>query len=195
MLATVTGELTRSATVTRNLLSYVRSLPRPALEPFDLSEAVRRTVEQVIAPFAEQQVRIQLEPPPGPIPLTGVRAHAVTVVRNLLDNARDAIVSNNRPGWIRIRLVAEDSAWLLEVSDSGGGVREPERAFEPFYTTREVGPGAGLGLVMAKGVMRDLGGRIQLGRGEEGAVFSVRFPRPDATAAILNSEPAVSGGK
>ena len=72
---------------------------------------------------------------------------------------------------------------VLQFSDTGPGIREPERVFDPFYTTKPVGKGTGLGLSAVYGVVQDHGGQITCqNKPEGGALFVVRFPsRPRQT--------------
>jgi C4-dicarboxylate-specific signal transduction histidine kinase len=73
---------------------------------------------------------------------------------------------------------------MLQFSDTGPGVRDPLRVFDPFYTTKPVGKGTGLGLSAVYGVIQDHNGQITCqNKGEGGALFIVRIP-----AAV---EPAV----
>jgi len=78
---------------------------------------------------------------------------------------------------------------VLEFCDSGPGIREPQRVFDPFYTTKPVGKGTGLGLSATYGVVQDHHAQIAChNRPEGGVVFVLRFPVPanvalDAQAA------------
>lgn len=65
----------------------------------------------------------------------------------------------------------------IDVEDHGAGLEDPERAFEPFYTTKPVGEGTGLGLAIAAEVAREHGGSIDVvsTRGA-GARFRIRLP-------------------
>jgi signal transduction histidine kinase len=66
---------------------------------------------------------------------------------------------------------------VLEFADSGPGIREPRRVFDPFYTTKPIGKGTGLGLSATYGVMQDHRGQVTChNRAEGGAVFVLRFP-------------------
>ena len=68
---------------------------------------------------------------------------------------------------------------LVEVSDNGSGLKEEDlgRVFEPFFTTREVGQGTGLGLSVCYGIVREHGGHITARNGEAGgAVFTIELP-------------------
>jgi len=66
---------------------------------------------------------------------------------------------------------------VLHFSDTGPGLRDPERVFDPFYTTKPVGKGTGLGLSAVYGVIQDHNGQITCrNRPEGGALFIVTLP-------------------
>lgn len=66
---------------------------------------------------------------------------------------------------------------LIQFSDTGPGMTEPDRVFDPFYTTRPVGQGAGLGLSMCYGIIQEHGGKISCrNKDEGGAVFMIELP-------------------
>lgn len=107
------------------------------------------------------------------------------VLFNLLTNARDAIVQRalvqgaGAPREITIESRCEESRVVFCVSDTGTGIPEEsmEKIFEPFYTTKEVGRGMGLGLSITYGIVREFGGEIEVSaRPEGGARFTLKFP-------------------
>jgi signal transduction histidine kinase len=66
---------------------------------------------------------------------------------------------------------------MLEFADSGPGLKEPQRVFEPFYTTKSVGKGTGLGLSTCYGIIQQHAGEISChNRAEGGAVFMILLP-------------------
>ncbi len=73
---------------------------------------------------------------------------------------------------------------LLQFSDTGPGIRDPERVFDPFYTTKPVGKGTGLGLSAVYGMIQDHGGQITCqNKPEGGALFVIRLPATMEPAA------------
>jgi C4-dicarboxylate-specific signal transduction histidine kinase len=77
-------------------------------------------------------------------------------------------------------------------SDSGPGIREPLRVFDPFYTTKPVGKGTGLGLSICYGIVQEHRGNIRCYNGPTGgAVFRVELP---AVLAALPTRGAASSG-
>jgi signal transduction histidine kinase len=94
---------------------------------------------------------------------------------NLIDNAIDAVDGH---GNITVRAFAQEGRVLVEVADDGPGIpREAQgRVFEPFYTTKEVGAGTGLGLDVARRIVIAHGGEVSV-RSEPGETkFTVRLP-------------------
>ena len=77
------------------------------------------------------------------------------------------------------------SNWvIIQFADSGPGMREPDRVFDPFYTTRPVGQGSGLGLSVCYGIVQEHGGRISCRNREPGgAVFEIELPALATEAA------------
>jgi signal transduction histidine kinase len=81
----------------------------------------------------------------------------------------------------------EDNSIVLEFSDNGPGVREPDRVFDPFYSTRPVGKGAGLGLSACYGIIREHHGSIVCTNRLEGGT-SIRIELPFAGTRSLAEE-------
>ena len=115
------------------------------------------------------------------------------VVVNLIQNAEAAIaarrdgktlsraIPEKARGEIAVitRRQSEPDRILVEVIDNGSGLKEEDlgRVFDPFFTTREVGQGTGLGLSVCYGIVREHGGHIAARNGESGgAVFTIELP-------------------
>lgn len=115
------------------------------------------------------------------------------VIVNLIQNAEAAIaarrdgksltrgVPERARGEVKVvtRMQSDPDRIYVEVSDNGSGLKEEDltRVFDPFFTTREVGQGTGLGLSVCYGIIREHGGQITARNGEVGgAVFTIELP-------------------
>ncbi len=101
------------------------------------------------------------------------------VLAHLWRNAVDAVEATQQPGFVRITASAGGGVLRIAVADSGEGVR-PEhmpRIFEPFFSTRAVGRGVGLGLTICHSMATDLRGTLRcLPNSPRGAIFVMEVP-------------------
>ena len=107
------------------------------------------------------------------------------VIFNLVTNARDAIYQKKEAGSqadenaITIRTFMENDRVAITVSDTGIGMSNDikDKIFEPFYTTKEVGKGMGLGLYITYGIVKNYSGEIKIQSEEgRGSTFKLTFP-------------------
>ena len=109
-------------------------------------------------------------------PVRGDSSHLLHVFLQLISNAVDALAEVNG-GTIDISIQQSNSHVLVEFADSGPGLREPSRVFEPFYTTKAVGKGTGMGLSTCYGIIQQHEGEISCRNGANGgAIFSILLP-------------------
>jgi two-component system C4-dicarboxylate transport sensor histidine kinase DctB len=97
---------------------------------------------------------------------------------NLITNAADAMEATQDRA-LTITLNTSDRI-SVDVADTGPGISAPEKIFDPFYSTKEVGAaeGMGLGLSISYGLVQSFGGNIRgANRPEGGAVFTVELDR------------------
>ena len=118
---------------------------------------------------------------------------------NLINNAVDAILEVGPEGDLWVRTGAEAGQVFVEFMDSGPGVKDPSRVFDPFYTTKPVGKGTGLGLSICYGIISEHDGTILVkNMPERGASFRVELPvRSKASAQQTNElvAPPASRGR
>jgi two-component system cell cycle sensor histidine kinase/response regulator CckA len=188
----------RMASLTRQLLAFARQQVL-APETLDLNAAIEDTMP-MLQRLIGSNVKIHLDLASGPKWVRVDRAQLVQVLLNLIINARDAMAEGGRivlrtltqevsPGSVldRLQLPVDAGAYAtLSVTDTGKGI-PPEHMphiFEPFYTTKEVGVGTGLGLATVEGVVAQSGGRIQVDSSvNRGTTITVLLP--------LTSEPVI----
>ena len=76
----------------------------------------------------------------------------------------------------------------VEFADTGPGIKEPSRIFDPLCTTKPVGKGTGLGLSVCYGIVQDHGGEISCHNNPSGgATFTIKLPAAPATKAAKKS--------
>jgi two-component system heavy metal sensor histidine kinase CusS len=152
-----------------------------------LQEVVDDAVAQIAQEAEEKRVAVAVLA--EPVTVRGRRGDLVRLVRNLVENA----VAHSDPGMTVTITVREDGAADAEVrvADEGAGVLEAdrERIFEPFYRAADdrgrEGPGAGLGLAIAREIARTHAGDLRLAADvARGAVFVARLPRAPAPGEI-----------
>jgi len=186
MLETMQRAVARGATLTQQLLSFARQQPLKA-EKCNLN-GVLRSFEAVLrrAVDAAIEFEVKQEPRPRPVLLDAARFEAALL--NLVVNARDAMPDGGKIviAVKNVELAAGTVGALMpgpyvrvSVSDTGSGML-PEvaaRAYEPFFTTKEVGKGTGLGLSQVYGFITQSGGDVVIdSKPGRGTVVSMYLP-------------------
>jgi PAS domain S-box-containing protein len=102
-------------------------------------------------------------------------------ILNLLQNAFDAVVENAGDKWIEISVELAGNSVVVSVSDSGPGVPSNirDRIMEPFFTTKPIGKGMGLGLSLAQSIAKQHGGELTFGELGGHTCFSLTLPLGD----------------
>ena len=173
----------RTKTLVGNLLSFARQVP-PERTLLDINTVVNNAVQLRALDLRSSTTRIeqQLESV-----LPGVRGDGnqlMQVFFNLISNAIDAMESH-KGGVLTIKTMRDRGNVVILFSDTGPGIKEPHRVFDPFYTTKPVGKGTGLGLSICFGIVQEHSGKILCyNRQEGGAAFRVELP------AVLAAFPA-----
>ena len=190
-LQIIIDEAQRTKQIIQNLLSFARQMP-PQREPVQINDLVRRTLLLRAYDFAHGGIEVK-ETLKEPFPEVVADPHQLQqVFLNVLNNAYDAIRETGDPGVIEIETAVHDGAAEISFIDTGAGIREPQRIFDPFYTTKGLGKGTGLGLSICYGIVREHGGEIIAGNRSsgKGAAFTVRIPIDTKGHA-----PGADGGK
>ena len=153
--------------------------------PIDLGALVRKSVEWVVrASRVKPEVDYTL---PGALPLVSREGQVHQILVNLVQNATDAM---DGCAVCRLGIAAEsrDERVEIHVRDTGPGIPEADltHVFDPFFTSKPVGQGTGLGLYISYGLAEDLGGELRVrNHPDGGAEFTLSLPlaRDDATGA------------
>ena len=99
------------------------------------------------------------------------------ILMNLITNAKDA-VENRKEKKITINISNDEEKINIQVRDNGSGIPEPiqKDIFNPFFTTKEINKGTGIGLSLVANFIKELNGTIQFDSSEAGTTFFLNFP-------------------
>jgi len=179
----------RTKTLVGNLLSFARQVPAERTL-LDLNTVVTNAVQLRSLDLRNSGTKIDLKLESV---LPGVRGDGnqlMQVFFNIVSNAVDAMESHNGGGTLTIKTMRDRASVIILFSDTGPGIKEPHRVFDPFYTTKPIGKGTGLGLSICFGIVQEHAGRILCYNNQEGgAVFRVELP---AVLAALPSRESLA---
>ena len=176
------------------LRAFARQGDEDPLRPELLAPIIEDTVELCAHRFRQRGVELRVDAIPDGL-LVECRGTQITqVLLNLLSNAYDA-VENQDERWVRITVDAQGVEVHIGVLDSGPGVPAEiaARIMEPFYTTKEIGRGTGLGLSLSKGIAEAHGGRLELDTRAHPTRFVLTLRRAAAELSALRA--ATSAGE
>ncbi|MCF6232165.1 MAG: ATP-binding protein [Rhodobacteraceae bacterium] len=166
----------RMGRIIKNLRAFARNEAEP-MGKVDLVQVINAAVELTQARLRADAVSLDWVPDTDPVHAWGGDVRLVQVFVNLINNAADAMM-DQEDRFIRIILNNSKPDLTVTVRDVGPGIKEPERIFEPFYSTKTVdsSEGMGLGLSISYGLVQSFGGNIRGENGPDGgAMFTVEL--------------------
>jgi two-component system NtrC family sensor kinase len=165
----------RTHRVVQNLLSFARQR-KPQKQEVDLRKVLEESLTLREYDLKVNNVSLEREIPDD-LPSVVADPHQLEqVFLNIINNALDAMVESSGSGVLKVRVFRKDAYVCAEFDDSGPGIKDPSRIFDPFYTTKQVGKGTGLGLSICYGIVKEHGGEIVARNREEGgATIEVRL--------------------
>ena len=144
-----------------------------------MTDVISSVIELRQRRLETEDIQLQVEDKSA-LPVMAVVTELQQVVLNFVVNAEQAILNSSRlPGRITMRTYDHENRVILEVEDTGPGVKPEDEAklFQPFFTTKPVGQGTGLGLSVSYGIIDSLGGHIGYRRAPAGgAIFYFDLP-------------------
>ncbi len=175
----------RAGRIIRNLRAFARKEDE-AITDVDLVQVVNDAISLSEPKLSRQDVVLNWTPPAAAVFVRGGKVRLQQVIMNLVGNAADAMAGQRRKRCITITIQHVKNRVHLKVRDTGPGLARPEQVFDPFYTTKTVGEGLGLGLSISYGIVQSFGGDISgQNHASGGATFTVKLTpaTPAARAA------------
>ncbi len=185
----------RTHRVVQNLLSFARQR-KPERQQFDAVKVLEEALLLRDYDMKVGTVKLEREIEPGIPAVSGDPHQLEQVFLNIINNAVDAMMedktSEERGRKLKVRVSTRGNHIQIEFQDSGPGIKEPNRIFEPFYTTKSVGKGTGLGLSICYGIVKEHGGEISARNAEGGgAIIEIKLPSAGQTATAASSAPTI----
>jgi len=177
--ASMARKIGQQARRTRELLSSLLSFAQQSPGEktlLDMGSIVQRALQMKMLRTENKDIHVESRIAPALPQIWGDVNQLFQCCVEIIGNATDALEEVGG-GTLSVSVIEEGDEVVMEFSDSGPGIRDPQRIFDPFYTTKAVGKGMGLGLSVTYGVVQDHHGQISCeNRPEGGAVFELRFP-------------------
>ncbi len=197
----------RTHRVVQNLLSFARQR-KAEKHQFDVVKVIEESLLLSDYDMKVGSIRMEREIEANVPWVFGDPHQLEQVFLNIINNALDAMSedvteegkseskseskSEAQPRHFKVRVCSRDKQVIIEFHDSGPGIKEPNRIFEPFYTTKIVGKGTGLGLSICYGIIKEHGGEISARNADErngtGAVIEIKLPAAGG-AVVPQAEP------
>jgi len=176
----------RTRELVGDLLSFAQQTPGEK-SPLELKPLLQRAVQMEGFKLENRKISLTVESS-DPLPrVLGNPNQLLQAFLQIIENAVDALQEIGG-GRLQVSLWREGNELIVQFADSGPGLRDPERVFDPFYTTKPVGKGTGLGLSATYGVIQDHKGQITCyNRPEGGAAFEIRLPALRVTAPLAEA--------
>ncbi len=165
----------RIKTLVSDLLSFSKQSPAEKVQ-LDVNSIVTKAVQLRELNLGSGNIRIDMRIDPGLPIIRGDANQLLQVCFHIVGNALDALQEAGG-GALVVRTRCEGPNIVLEFADTGPGLAEPNRIFDPFYSTKPLGKGTGLGLSACYGIVQEHGGQISAwNRPEGGATFRIELP-------------------
>lgn len=164
--------------ISRNLRSYAK-INREKYECIDTYEGISKTLS-IIQQIYEDSGVIITTSIQKKLFINGSYIHLQQVLVNVISNAKDAILSKEESGEIKIKSSSDESHVFITITDNGPGISQDcsSKIFEPFFTTKPNSIGTGLGLSIVKTLVESMNGQISVRSDiNKGATFIMAFPK------------------
>jgi signal transduction histidine kinase len=167
----------RIAKIVLGLRTFCRDGSADPFMPVETSVILSETVTFCQERFRCAGVRLEVECPAEGLKVNCSQLQLSQVVLNFLNNAYDAI-SQQEQKWVKLTAQKRDGFVLIFVTDNGPPIPEQirKKIFQPFFTTKEIGKGTGIGLSISLGIAKAHGGKVYLGPAASGTCFVLELP-------------------
>jgi signal transduction histidine kinase len=186
LLEKIYRQTSRASSIVNNLLNFSR-VSDARLAPVRLSQVLDDTIQLLESQLHNTQIVVERRYAEDLPAAPGNAAKLQQVFMNLILNARDAMPNGGR---LEIEAFVGEASLIISFRDTGVGIA-PEhipKIYDPFFTTKQIGKGTGLGLAVSYGIFQDHGGHINVeSKPGEGTLFRITLPLVTARQQLANA--------
>jgi PAS domain S-box-containing protein len=187
LLLKVRRQAERATDIVNNLLNFSRTGSAAEFAGIDIHRVLDDTLQLLEPQLRRSDIQIVRDYTENLPPVHGNSVKLQQVFTNLILNARDSIANGNGRITLATRRGDDDESLLIEVADSGVGIAPEDVAkiYDPFFTTKGVGRGTGLGLAVTYGIVQEHSGHINVSSTPGlGTTFRIMLPTSDPRARL-----------
>ncbi len=172
----ITETVERISAIIKSMKNLTYKSESKTWQNFELSDALNDVLNLSQERFKFANLKVEVEGNPD-VGLYGQRNQIGQVILNLFNNSFDAI-KDEKSKWIKVIIRECEDIVEIDVMDSGPEIPSSvaDKLMDPFFTTKEIGKGTGIGLSICKSILKDHGGDIELLRGVSHTTFRVTLP-------------------
>lgn len=165
----------RSKSIIKNMLEFARS-DSSKIQIININDIIEATILIVEKEISKSKIEIKDDLTEENLYASVNPMQIQQVLLNIILNAKDAMPDGGELG---IKTFAEDGNFIIEISDTGKGIKKQDipKIFDPFFTTKDVGKGTGLGLSICYGIINAHKGKISVSSNiGVGTIFTIKLP-------------------
>lgn len=181
-VSTIETTTFRISKIINGLRAFAKDGSKDPFEKAEINTAIEDTIALCQEKFKNAGVEIQFAKSSEPAEIDCRVTEISQVVLNLLSNSFDAIQSCEEK-WIKISVSEKQDNVEISVSDSGKGITSEtaKKIMEPFFSTKDIGQGMGLGLSISKGIIESHQGQLNLDISLPNTTFLISLPKKQST--------------
>jgi len=177
----------RCARIVENLLKFATKRKTVRREQsININEVLKDALALKLHELRVNNIKVELSLSQDLLMTIADRVQLMQVFINLISNAYDAVKNIPERGILTLRTFRKGRGIVIEFEDNGPGIHDMEKLFTPFYTTKAVGKGTGLGLAVSYGIIKEHGGTIIGNNTQKGAIFTVMLSIKEQTNEDIN---------
>jgi C4-dicarboxylate-specific signal transduction histidine kinase len=176
---TVQGTVHRMKKIIDGLTRFSRTSENENFQDYSVGKLIEDSIALCSEKFKNREIMIQVEQSLAEDYQLFCRPVQLSqVLVNILNNAYDAMSGQSTEKAVHLKCLSDNNECIIEISDTGPGIDATiiNKIMQPFFTTKPVGKGTGIGLSISKGIVEDHHGKLEVHSSEKGAVFTIRIP-------------------